>query len=82
MTGTEIAPLALPASQVPAVFARGPKAERRFWEFFITQLASDKPGQVCAVPFSTDRKAKAALERQRSDKVRRGYVSLCAGEVR
>ncbi len=34
-------PAALPASQVPAVFAGGPKAERRFWEFFATRIAND-----------------------------------------
>jgi integrase/recombinase XerD len=32
---------ALPGSPLPAVFAGGPKAERRFWEFFATQLAND-----------------------------------------
>jgi integrase/recombinase XerD len=32
---------ALPGSPVPSVFAGGPKAERRFWEFFATQLAND-----------------------------------------
>jgi len=41
MTGTEIAPFPFPASHVPAVFAGEPKAERRFWEFFITQIAND-----------------------------------------
>ena len=30
-----------PAPPLPAVFAGGPKAERRFWEFFATQLAND-----------------------------------------
>jgi hypothetical protein len=34
-------PIALPGSPLPAVFAGGPKAERRFWEFFATQLAND-----------------------------------------
>jgi integrase/recombinase XerD len=32
---------ALPGSPLPAVFAGGPKAERRFWEFFATQLSND-----------------------------------------
>jgi integrase/recombinase XerD len=32
---------ALPGFPLPAVFAGGPKAERRFWEFFATQLAND-----------------------------------------
>ena len=34
-------PTALPCSPLPAVFAGGPKAERRFWKFFATQLAND-----------------------------------------
>jgi integrase/recombinase XerD len=41
MTGTEIVLSPLPASHVPAVFAGEPKAERQFWEFFVTQLAND-----------------------------------------
>jgi integrase/recombinase XerD len=41
MTGTEIVPSLLPVSHVPAVFAGEAKAERRFWEFFLTQLAND-----------------------------------------
>jgi integrase/recombinase XerD len=42
---TDLAPslpdAAFVASRLPAVFAGGPKAERRFWEFFATQLAND-----------------------------------------
>ena len=39
---TPSAPLAtLPGSPLPAVFAGGPKAEKRFWEFFATQLVND-----------------------------------------
>jgi hypothetical protein len=40
MTGTE-SPLFPPPSHVPAVFAGEPKVKRRFWEFFVTQLAND-----------------------------------------
>jgi integrase/recombinase XerD len=35
------APGLLPASRVPAVFAGEAKAERRFWEFFTTQIPND-----------------------------------------
>jgi integrase/recombinase XerD len=45
VTTTALAPLpapaVLPGSTLPAVFAGGPKAERRFWEFFVTQIAND-----------------------------------------
>jgi site-specific recombinase XerD len=34
-------PAVLPGPPLPAVFAGGPKAEQRFWEFFATQLAND-----------------------------------------
>jgi hypothetical protein len=33
--------LASPALQVPAVFAGPERAERRFWEFFTTQISND-----------------------------------------
>jgi site-specific recombinase XerD len=41
MTSTELIVPSLPASRVPAVFAGGPRAERRFWEFFTTQIPND-----------------------------------------
>jgi integrase/recombinase XerD len=34
-------PAVLAGLPLPAVFAGGPRAERRFWEFFATQLAND-----------------------------------------
>jgi predicted DNA-binding WGR domain protein len=44
-----------------------------WWSFIREWGRAGQPGQVRALPFPTEREAKAALEGQRRAKERRGY---------